>query len=344
MHKPDKIFTSKKTVYFDHNILNHIIRHPEISLFKEIATDNQVVYSDETLREIKRSVGGEKDLLNILVNLNAMHLKVYHDENFDPTDDAVLSEADPFATFERTCAEDSIIDKLNAATQTSLRKFYGDKKLSDFDELADEHGIAFQTLLSDLVEGVCESPLADSLYISRLRGFVTRLLANRANAYRQSIMMMQDYKGDGTKSAVKVYRDTVGIGPKELNNIAPPNTIEKIWELHMPLPGYKGREFTIEDFLGITLIPHSVKGTITDFQKIISAYNVLNVVGYRNDSDMKHERRFTSSMSDANHVAFASFTDYIYSSDAGLTSKAAAIYEFLKINTKICRVNIIDNR
>lgn len=344
MHRPDKIFTSKKTAYFDHNILNHVLRYPVASVFEEMASKYQVVYSDETLREIKRSVGGEQDLLNVLVSLKAMHVKIYLDENFEHTGEAVLSESNPYAAYERVCFEDQFVEKLNSAAQASLRKFYGDKGLLECDELEDRSGLEFKKVLADLVDAVSNSTPNDSQYTERFEAFAARFLMDMVTAQRHTADMMGRYRGDGVAPVVKNYRDSVGIGPRELNNIAPPNAIEKIWKLHKNLDGYRGMGYSVEDFLGVSYISKGLNGLVTDFQKVISAYNVLNVIGYHNDSGLKHERRFISSMSDANHVAYASFTDFIYSSDDGLLTKAAAIFEFLNLKTRVCRVNIIDNR
>ncbi|EKT4467649.1 hypothetical protein FA379_09455 [Pseudomonas aeruginosa] len=344
MHKPDKVYTLKKTAYFDHNILNHMLRYPVAPVFKDIACTHQVVYSDETLREIKRSVGGEHKLLDILISLEAMHVRIYLDENFDHTGEAILSEADPYAAYARVCSEDSFVEKFNAATQASLRKFYGDKQLLECHDLDDRHGAAFQEILNDLVESVSRSESADSQLIGRVEAYATRLLSDLITAQRQSSAMMAIYRSDNVTPIVKSYRDSVGIGPIELNNISPPNVIEKLWKLHEPLNGYKGMGFSVEDFLGISYIPKGINGRVTDFHKVIAIYNVLNVIGYHADSGLSKRRRFTSSMSDANHVAYASFADFIYSSDNGLLAKAAAIYEFLNLKTRVCRVNIIDNR
>ena len=344
MHKPEKIFTSKKTAYFDHNVLDNFLKYPEISFFKDIAIEHQAVYSDETLREIRRSVGGETKFLDALVGLNAMHIKIYLDENFDATGDAVLSEVNPYKVYEQICREDSFTEKLNSSTQSSLRKFYGDITLPEFGELSNQSGQAFQNVLSDLVRTVAEYSTSDLELLERLKEYAARTLASQIEAQRQTSAMMQRYRCDGSISSVNVYRNSVGIGPKQLNNVSHPNVIEKLWALHKPLPGYRDMGYSVEDFLGISYLTSGLNGVVTDFQKIIAAYNVLNVIGYHNDSGLKHTHRFTSSMSDATHVAFASFTDLFYSSDKGLLSKASAIYEFLNLKTKVCRLRIVDNR
>ena len=344
MHKPEKIFTSKNTAYFDHNVLDNFLKYPEIALFKDISMEHQVVYSDEILREIRRSVGGENNFLDALVELNAMHIRIFFDENFDATGEAVLSAVNPYEAYEQLCRQESLVEKLNSSTQSSLRKFYGDTTFSKFDELSDQGGEAFQNVLADLVKTVAEHPTTDLELLMRLKGYAARTLASQIEAQRQTSAMMQRYRGDGEASSVSVYRNSVGIGPKQLNNVSYPNVIEKLWALHKPLPGYRDMGYSVDDFLGISYLAPGLSGVVTDFQKIIAAYNVLNIIGYHNDSGLKHTHRFTSSMSDATHVAYASFTDFLYSSDKGLLSKASAIYEFLNLKTKVCRLRIVDNR
>ena len=77
-------------------------------------------------------------------------------------------------------------------------------------------------------------------------------------------------------------------------------------------------------------------------EKVISVYNVLNVIGYYPDSKMKHGRRFTAAMSDAGHAAIASFSDFLFSRDAAFIHKTRAAYEYLNVKTQVIEV-IVNN-
>ncbi|NIL19516.1 hypothetical protein [Pseudomonas sp. AN3A02] len=344
MIKPKHNYTGKPTAYLDHNILNYFLRHPETSAFEKIFEEQQVVYSDETLREIKRSKGKENDFLNKLKKLNAMHFKIFVDENHQSTNDAIISDADPFEQYARLCEQLHIIDKIYTATNNTLRKFHGDKSLPSIEELDQQQSSDFIMILEELMQKKSNTDTLTSEQLTKLNNYISRTLQHQKTIQELSTKMMLNYQRDDNASMINTYRAKVGIGPLELNNVKGPKIIEKIWSLHKDLDGYKGRNFSIEDFLGINYIPSNLNGCIPTSSKIISAYNVLNVIGYFNDSDLKLNRRFTSATSDANHVALASFADTLYSSDIGMIKKGRAIYEFLDVRTKIITINVIDNR
>ncbi|MNJ32600.1 hypothetical protein D3C77_272700 [compost metagenome] len=337
MHRPDQFYTGKKTAYLDHNILNYFVRYPKEPAFAEIFKESQVIYSDETLREIKRSKGSEDALLKALMNLGAMHLKPYTDENFEITGEAILTEADIYFEYARTCNESLLTEKINSATQRTLQKFYGSNETASISQLADQQSKEFEDTFKSLLDDLSSAQVSPE-QLSRIKNYISRQISEHARLQQASTNMMQHYQENPIKAVVKSYRDSVGIGPLELNNLTAPNIIEKIWDLHQPLPGYKEHNFTIEDFLGLSLIPKNLNGNVQTYNKIISIYNVLNVIGYWNDSNMKQSRRFTASMSDANHVALASFTDSLYSSDISLINKAKVIYEYLNAHTNACKI------
>jgi len=76
------------------------------------------------------------------------------------------------------------------------------------------------------------------------------------------------------------------------------------------------------------------------FEKVTSAYNVLNVVGYYPDSKMNNHRRFTAAMSDAGHASMASFCDVVLSADGRFVNKTRAVYEFLNARTQVISVKV----
>ncbi len=115
--------------------------------------------------------------------------------------------------------------------------------------------------------------------------------------------------------------------------------LKKIWEAHSELDGYKGHEFSIEQFYGISLNP-IYNREMFFFEKVTSIYNVLNVVGFHPDSKMKQERRFTAAMSDAGHASIGSFADYVFSRDLAFVKKTRACYEFLNTNSQVIEVRI----
>ena len=59
-------YEGKPIVYLDQNILDVFTKYGIGEIGRRLQVDYQVVYSDETLKEIKRSNGFEDTFLNVL--------------------------------------------------------------------------------------------------------------------------------------------------------------------------------------------------------------------------------------------------------------------------------------
>lgn len=68
---------------------------------------------------------------------------------------------------------------------------------------------------------------------------------------------------------------------------------------------------------------------------------MLNMVGYRADKKLHHEKRHTAAMSDGQHASMATFCDHLLSRDANFVHKTRAVYEFLNISTLVYMVNVV---
>ncbi|WP_223283020.1 hypothetical protein [Pseudomonas amygdali] len=138
------------------------------------------------------------------------------------------------------------------------------------------------------------------------------------------------------------YRVSVGMGPKELNNLKPPRVIEKIWQAYQQLDGYKDQGYTIENFLGIATNP-IYRREMHSHEKVTAIYNVLNVIGYKTDSKLDRENRHIAAISDAAHASIASYANCLLSADEAFVSKVRAIYEFLGVSTEVALVTLVDD-
>ena len=70
-------YSGKPTLYLDQNILDLFVKNSVGSFGRELMDKFQIVYSDETLKEIRRSSGYESDFLNVLKDLGS-YQKCYH--------------------------------------------------------------------------------------------------------------------------------------------------------------------------------------------------------------------------------------------------------------------------
>lgn len=333
-------YIGKPTVYLDHNILDIIVKHKPSDLVA-ILNDYQVVYSDETLREIKRTGLRGVEYLAVLKVLDAMYIKLLLTPAFDVAGDAIILIKDPFDAFEEYIANlEPIYEKMSMATSQSLLKFFGGRSDSNFDEISSEQVDAFEDVLLHL-----ENLVRDDAYshnfpdaAKSMQARVSEMRFAYAEAHRNSNSEIRKHVSDELNfSGVGIYRDVTGVGPVDLNNIKPPHVIEKIWDAHKDLNGYREHNFTIEQFLGIAY-NHAYDRNMYIFEAALSAYLVLNVVGYYPDSGMKKERRFVAAMSDASHASIAVFADNLFSNDLAFVNKARAVYEFLQVKTEVFHV------
>ncbi|SEJ13259.1 hypothetical protein SAMN05216201_1052 [Pseudomonas linyingensis] len=343
MKTPNNNYDGKPTVYLDHNILDLFVKTRDLPFASELKEKYQIIYSDETLKEIKRTGDNGSQFLEALESLEAMHLRIFVTESFKVTDRAILKELNPFDAFEDYCKNiEPIYEAMEKATAQSLLKFYGGRAGSDFEEINREQIDSFGGLMSyisdrvdevkDLVPGV---DAAVSAYTKEMQKSFNEALAQSTVELRKNIEDELNYSG------VQTYRNHMKVGPVQLNNIEPPNVIEKIWSIYKTLDGYRENNFSIEQFLGLSQNPIYNREMYLH-EKVTSVYNVLNVIGYYPDSKMKHDRRFTAAMSDAGHAAIASFSDFLFSRDAAFIHKTRAAYEYLNVKTQVIEVIVND--
>ncbi|MDM5122778.1 hypothetical protein [Aeromonas rivipollensis] len=336
-------YDGKPTAYLDHNILDIFVKNKYLPFSSELREKYQIIYSDETLKEIKRTGNCGSKFLEVLEDMEAMHVRIFLTENFKITDKAILKRRNPFDAFEDYCKNiEPVYETMEKATTQSLLKFYGGRAGSDFDDINREQIDSFSNLIKyisdqvdeikDLVPGI---ETAVAAHAKEMQHSFNEALAQSTAELRKHIEDELNYSG------VQTYRNHMNIGPVQLNNIQPPSVIEKIWSIYKTLDGYRESNFSIEQFLGISINPIYNREMYLH-EKVISVYNVLNVIGYYPDSKMKHDRRFTAAMSDAGHAAIASFSDFLFSRDAAFIHKTRATYEYLNVKTQVIEVMVND--
>jgi hypothetical protein len=72
-------YHGKPTVYLDQNILDLFVKDIALDFASTLRNDYQVVYSDETLKEVKRSGAHAPRFLKILNKFEALQLKICFD-------------------------------------------------------------------------------------------------------------------------------------------------------------------------------------------------------------------------------------------------------------------------
>ncbi|HEY0286931.1 MAG TPA: hypothetical protein VGC62_07970 [Pseudomonas sp.] len=334
-------YSGRATVYIDQNVLDMAVKGHDPAFFKSITDKLQIIYSDETLREIKRSGQPEK-FLAALDALNSMHFRHQFNERFEPTGEMILHDLSSSHAYANYLQAEPVYDLMLAAAHQITLKLYGGRADSAFTDIASEQVEAFDSLIQSL-----SAPL-DQLDQTHpgLRAPIEQYLESLQSQYEQisaiAAAEMKKHIGETGRSGVNSYRASVGMGPKELNNLKPPRVIEKIWQAYQQLDGYKDQGYTIENFLGIATNP-IYRREMHRHEKVTAIYNVLNVIGYKTDSKLDRENRHIAAISDAAHASIASYANCLLSADEAFVSKVRAIYEFLGVTTEVSLVALVDD-
>lgn len=339
--EPPPDYAGKPTVYLDQNVLDLVVKEKYPAFFSRLMNDYQVVYSDETLREIKRS-GQPEVFLAALESMSAMHFKFQTDHTLQPTGGMLITSHSPFQTYATYLGIEPIYDVMLAAAHQTNLKLYGGRKDSSFSAISREQVEAFNAFMSHASEQLALLGEEQPEIATAMKQHMDMLQRQFEIATEVSSGELEKYIDDASgQSGIQAYRSAVGVGPVQFNNVQPPNVIRKLWEMHQELDGYKGMGYVIEDFVGISL--HPIYGReMHQHEKVTSVYNVLNVIGYKPDSSLNKEHRHIAAISDAAHASVASHSHVLLSADTAFVSKVRAIYDFLEISTNVYLVTFKD--
>ncbi|AAV82426.1 hypothetical protein [Idiomarina loihiensis] len=325
-------YEGKPTVYLDQNVLDFFTKQGLGEFGQMLLEDYQVVYSDETLKEIRRSKGFEENFLNVLKDLKAYHLKLIVEQpNFTITDNATICKRDPYDIYKQYCEScDDGLD-IEYAMQQSLFKFSGGRKGESLNDIHNEQVAAFSELMDSLMDISDELPEEIQ---KQLQVYGEEMTSQyKATLAKTENMMLESIEDDRNWDGIKDFRLALGIGPMQLNNIDPPDVLVKIWDKLRALPAYSQANMDIEDFFQLKKHPIYPEQPYFKHQKVTVIYNMLNTLGYYPDSKVHKERRFIAAVSDNSHASIASFCNFLVSNDEYFIKKVNAAYEYLEVPT-----------
>ncbi|WP_245568345.1 hypothetical protein [Ferrimonas futtsuensis] len=332
-------YSGKPTLYLDQNILDLFVKNGVGSFGQELIDKFQIVYSDETLKEIRRSTGYENDFLNVLKELGSYHLKIAIEQpGFIITDKATITCRDVFEAFEVYCSNDNEHENIESSMNQWLFKFSGGRMGDSISDIHEEQLSAFAQLMDGMLEKADELPVGMRSQIKKYSELIMEQYKSTLHELENTIS--KDIPDTTEWNGIKSYRESVGIGPKELNNIEPPKVIEKIWDaVSVKLPE-SAHINSLEDFFQIRINPIYPDRPYHLHQKITGMYNMLNTLGYFPDSKVHKERRFIAAMSDNSHASMASFCNVLLSRDENFVRKVRAVYEYLAVPTEVRLVTV----
>ncbi|MFZ4526083.1 MAG: hypothetical protein ACOYOE_11175 [Chlorobium sp.] len=326
-------YSGKPTLYLDHNILDLFVKKNGLGSFRQKLMDKfQIVYSDETLKEIRRSADYENDFLNVLKDLGSYHLKIVFDQpGFVVTDHATITSRDVFDAFEEYCSNDNEYGSIENSMKQWLFKFSGGRSGDSISDIHEEELAAFAQLMG-MLENADELP----------DGMRTQLKMEQYKSTLRELesTMSKDIPDTKEWNGIKSFRESVGIGPKELNNIEPPEVIEKIWDAFKVKLPKNDHIKSLKDFFQIRINPIYPDRPYHLHQKVTVMYNMLNTLGYFPDSEVHKQRRFIAAMSDNSHASMASFCNLLLSRDKNFVKKVRAVYEYLGVPTEVRLVTV----
>ena len=330
-------YNGKPTAYLDQNILDMFVKHESLGFAELLKSKFQVVYSDENLKEIRRSGNYADQFLKVLERLNAFHLKIVLEQpGFVVTDQATLTNCDPLDAFNEFCQNVSEYHNVLKAMEQPVFKYSGGRVGEGVAEIHDEQKVVFSKLLDQINEHSVE-------FSVDIPG-IERVIKEHGESLRAQLetslnelerMMKENISDDTTWCGIKDFRAAVGFGAKELNAIEPPNVLHQIWEKYRVTPQYENTNIDIDTFFGLDQNPLYQSQPYFNHQKVTMIYFKLNTFGYYPDSQIHKERRFIASLSDTGHASFASFCNVLFSRDEYFVKKVKAAYEYLNIPTVV---------
>jgi hypothetical protein len=268
----------------------------------------------------------------VLKDLKANYLKLIVEQpNFTITDNASISERDPYDVYKEYCKNSDDGVDIEHAMQQWLFKFSGGRKGDSFNDIHNEQISAFSELMDSIMDNSVELPEE----IQRQLQIYTKEMSShyKATLEKTENMMLENIEDDKNWDGIKDFRSQVGIGPKQLNNIEPPNVLFKIWDKLKTLPTYSQTNMDIDDLFQLNKNPIYPEQPYFKHQKVTVIYNMLNTLGYYPDSKVHKERRFIAAVSDNSHASIASFCNFLLSNDEHFIKKVNAAYEYLEIPT-----------
>ncbi|WP_296592938.1 hypothetical protein [Methylophaga sp.] len=318
--------------YLDHNVLDLMTKGDPHKVQELLKKHNLTpVYSEETLKEIQRSIGYESRFLELLDEIEAKYIEPILDQSFKQTGQANIHSVLPKDIYMRFFENQLESSSGDFGMPEMLIKFYGGQPNRSFEETFQQGAVDLQKYLNEAVEGIEGILLDETIDIQSIK----KLIEDLPEMMTSQSSKMAEEPDEREECPVSEFEAKTGIGPIVLKNVKQPNVVEKIWQMLSDIGGFS--EIEMEIFFGIK--PHSFEedsareGTIQE--KVNAIYHQLNFLGHYRDSKMKKDKRFRASCSDITHAGVASFCHLLLCRDEDLVMKAAAAYEYLGVKTRI---------
>lgn len=266
-------YSGKPTAYLDHQILDYLVKNGLDDLGSALTEHLQIIYSEETLKEIHRS-GNEHDhlFLMVLQDLDAYYLELVKGEDHLPTGDATIIACNPFDVYQVYLKNLKENPYGYLGFEYFLHKLNGGFSDMEFEELFEKPRAEFEILLREIeLENVNEL-LSTRIAVHQQVNDMREKFNDNLDAFIHTLK--KDIPEQKNWSGVKDYRLVMELGPLQLNNIKPPNVMQKIWDLYEERLPYCELGLTIEQFYNIESNPIFPDRELLAHDKVISFINL----------------------------------------------------------------------
>ncbi len=320
-------------VYLDQNILSEISKGGLQILSDQICSGRiQLIYSHIHITETARR-NNQDFQTKVIQALTAMNGAYIHQGrlHFDKSPKMRLDEC---------LANPAVYGRVSGCLAQFTHKFFGGQQGKNFQTLIDAQQEALADLMREMsinIEMLSENKRAEIQHMLPILEAMPNLVQQQFKEQAAELSArLDEIPSPETLNGAKYFRDAMGIAPISLNNIRPPNVMQRIWE-QVRAPGEIPPQISsASDFLEQGVWAHMKDGEPTWEGKIGDYYSLLNFIGYCPDENLHKDGGFRSAMGDHIHASYAAFAQLFITCDEKMAKKTYAIYEHLGIKTVIC--------
>ena len=325
-------------VYLDQNILSEMTKGRLRGLLDMFRSgDMQLIYSYVHIAETARCSDQEfqSKVTQTVADMNGAYI---HEGklHFDISPQLRLNEY---------LANPEVLNQVYSSIAQLAHKFFGGQQGKNFQSLINSQQEAFADLMREMAKNIELLSESEKEEIQHLFPMLEMLPDLRQQQFDEQAAKLsarfEAISSPETFNGAKEFRVAIEIAPILLNNISPPNVMQKIWGRVCASGKIPSQISSASDFLAQGVWAHTKDGEPTWEDKIGGLYNLLNFIGYCPDEDLHKDGGFRSAMGDQTHAAFAAFAQVFITGDERMAKKIYAIYEYLGIGTIVywCKPN-----
>lgn len=320
-------------VYLDQSILSEIAEGRFYGFFDNIRSGNmQLIYSHVHITETAHCSNQEfqSKVIQAVADMNGAYIH----------ENKLHFDVSPQLRLDEYLENPEVFNQVYSSIAQLVHKFFGGQQGKNFQSLISAQQEAFADLMREMaknIELLSESEKEKIQHLFPMLEILPDLSQQQFEEQAAKLSaIFEAIPSPETFNGAKEFRAAIEIAPISLNNIRPPNAMQKIWEQVSASEKIPAQISSASDFLAKGVWAHMKDGEPTWKDKIGGLYNLLNLIGYWPDEDLRKDGGFRSAMGDQMHVSFAAFAHIFITLDEKMAKKAYAIYEHLGIRTYVC--------